>query len=171
MKTCRTCGETLPLSSFAKNRAAKDGLQYVCRQCDKAYQSARRARNPEENRKYSREYQTKRREGFEYRLQMLLNASKQRARLKGREHTLTLEDIKELYPTDGKCPVFGIVLEFGDAGFRENSPSLDRIDSKGGYTKGNVQVVSWKANRLKSYATVEELETLVTYLRQGEYHR
>ena len=99
---------------------------------------------------------------------MLLNASKQRAKLKSREHSITLEDIKDLYPVDGKCPVFGFNLEFNDAGFRETSPSIDRIDSDKGYTKDNIQIISWKANRLKAYATVEDLEILVAFLKQGE---
>jgi len=73
-----------------------------------------------------------------------------------------------LYPVDGKCPVFGFNLEFNDAGFRETSPSIDRIDSDKGYTKDNIQIISWKANRLKAYATVEDLEILVAFLKQGE---
>ena len=64
--------------------------------------------------------------------------------------------------------VFGFDLEFNSAGFRETSPSIDRIDSTKGYTRNNVQIISWKANRLKAYATVEDLEILVAYLKQGE---
>jgi UDP-N-acetylenolpyruvoylglucosamine reductase len=38
-----------------------------------------------------------------------------------------------------------------------NAPSLDRIDSARGYVPGNVQVVSHKANTMKSNASTEEL--------------
>lgn len=168
LKQCSKCGEHKPLFDFTKNRASKDGLQHRCRVCDKEYQTKRRNDNKEQIREYSKAYQTKRREDFDYRLQMLLNASKQRAALKNREHTLTIQDIKELYPLDNKCPVFGFELQFNNAGFRETSPSIDRIDSTKGYTRDNVQIVSWKANRLKSYATLEDLETLVAFLKQGE---
>jgi hypothetical protein len=167
-KECRTCFKNLPLFNFSKNLAAKDGLQYKCRPCDIAYQKERREKNKESVLEYGREYQKQRRKSFEYRLQMLLNASKQRAKLKNREHSITLKDIKDLYPVDGKCPVFGFNLEFNDAGFRETSPSIDRIDSDRGYTKDNIQIISWKANRLKAYATVEDLEILVAFLKQGE---
>jgi hypothetical protein len=167
-KTCSACKKKLPFFSFSKNLAAKDGLQYKCRPCDIEYQKQRRENNKDKVLEYGREYQQNRRESFEYRLQMLLNASRQRAKLKNREHTITLEDIKELYPVDGKCPVFGFELEFNTAGFRETSPSIDRIDSNKGYTKDNIQVISWKANRLKAYATVEDLEILVAFMKQGE---
>jgi hypothetical protein len=167
-KQCNSCKEDKALFEFSKNKASLDGLQYRCRSCDKEYQHTRREANKEASLEYGRKYQNKRRQDFEYRLKMLLTASKQRAALKQREHTLTLEDIKELYPADGKCPVFGITLEFNTAGFRETSPSLDRIDSAKGYTRDNVQVISWKANRLKAYATVEDLEIIVAFLKQGE---
>ncbi|MCP3757608.1 endonuclease VII domain-containing protein [Streptomyces sp. TBY4] len=36
-KLCRGCGRQQPLSSFAANRATKDGLQARCRECVAAY--------------------------------------------------------------------------------------------------------------------------------------
>ena len=53
----------------------------------------------------------------------------------------------------------------GDKTRSEASLSIDRIDSSKGYIKGNVHIVSWKANRLKSNATLEDLERLVSYLK------
>jgi hypothetical protein len=60
------------------------------------------------------------------------------------------------------CPVFPwIRLEFRVGAERQdNSPSLDRIDNTKGYVKGNVRIVSWRANRLKGNATDEELAAL-----------
>lgn len=99
---------------------------------------------------------------------MLINASKQRAKLNDREHDINVEDIKAIYPVDGCCPIFGIKLEFNGAGFRDNSPSIDRIDSTKGYTRDNIQVISWKANRIKGAASLQDLEMLVAYLKQGD---
>lgn len=43
--------------------------------------------------------------------------------------------------------------------------SIDRIDSTKSYTKGNIQIMSWRANRLKMDASLSELETPVAFLR------
>jgi hypothetical protein len=116
----------------------------------------------------SKEVQAEKRKTHDYRIQMLFNASKARARNKQREHTITVQDILNAWPPDNKCPVFGFELEWNSTGFRETSPSIDRVDSTKGYTKENIQIISWKANRIKGYASIEELEILLAYLKQGE---
>ena len=167
-KVCSNCKEDKSFSEFSKNKASSDGLQYKCRPCDVTYQAKRRIENPQKQLDYQRTYQKNKRKDYNYRLQMLINASKQRAKNKNREHNITVEDIKEIYPLDGCCPIFGMKLEFNSAGFRENSPSIDSIDSTKGYTPNNIQIISWKANRIKGYATLQELEMLMAYLKQGE---
>lgn len=167
-KTCNRCKIEKPRSEFSLNNAVKDGLQYHCKTCDFEYQSRRRKENKEYFATYSREYQRNRRKDFDYRLQMLINASKQRAKLNDREHDINVEDIKAIYPVDGCCPIFGIKLEFNGAGFRDSSPSIDRIDSTKGYTLDNIQIISWKANRIKGAASLQDLEMLVAYLKQGD---
>ena len=167
-KYCKSCGEDKPIIDFSRNSSSKDGLQRVCKICDNARQNARRSINREHTNAQGREYQAKRRKNFTYRVQMLVTASKQRASNKNREHSITVQDVLDIYPPDGRCPVFGFKLEFNNAGFRETSPSIDRIDSSRGYTKDNIQVISWKANRIKSYATLDELKLIVNFLSQGE---
>lgn len=167
-KTCKTCNEEKLPAEFSINNAAKDGLQYSCRTCDNKRQIQRRQKNPEAHLEYHRKYQRARRKDFDYRLQMLINASKQRARLNDREHDINVEDIKAIYPVDGRCPIFGIKLEFNEAGFRDNSPSIDRIDSAKGYARDNIQVISWKANRIKGASSLQDLEMMVAYLKQGD---
>lgn len=167
-KCCNTCKEYLPFNLFAKNIANNDKLSNRCKPCDKVYQEKQRRKTPEKKLAYGREYQKNRRKNFDYRLQMLINASKQRAQIKNIEHSISVQDLKDIYPVDGRCPVFGSILEFGSAGFRDNSPSIDKINPKGGYTKDNIQILSWKANRLKTDATVTELEMLLAFMKQGE---
>lgn len=68
------------------------------------------------------------------------------------------------------CPVFGTRLEYGRTSPRDPAkPSLDRIDNRFGYVKGNVRIISWRANRLKWAATLEELEALVKYMSEGQW--
>src|SRR5437660_1978478 len=97
----------------------------------------------------------------------LINACRSRARTKGIPFNLTQEDI--IIPEF--CPVLGIRLEHGTKGFRESSPSIDRVDPIQGYVKGNVVVISFRANRMKMDATLEELEKLVEWLREEKAKR
>jgi len=81
---------------------------------------------------------------------MLVNA-KYRAKQSGLDFDLEISDISipEL------CPVLHVPLVVGK---RDHyNPSLDRIDNSKGYVKGNVQVISYKANAMKNSATREEL--------------
>lgn len=86
--------------------------------------------------------------------QYILSQVKTRALKTGKEFNLTIEDI--VIPSH--CPVLGIPLNAENTYHaKDNSPSLDRVDNSKGYIKGNVLMVSFKANRLKSDATPDEI--------------
>jgi hypothetical protein len=112
-----------------------------------------REENKETIREKGREYYRRKPEN------RMLNRARARAKKQGLEFNLTEEDIK--IPT--KCPLLGIELFVaeGRKSVKDNSASLDRIDSSKGYVKGNVWVISHKANTMKSNATLEEMKTLV----------
>jgi hypothetical protein len=61
------------------------------------------------------------------------------------------------------CPVLGLELFITGEGRTDHSPTLDRIDNKRGYIPGNVVVVSWRANRLKNDATLDEIRKLAAF--------
>lgn len=90
--------------------------------------------------------------------------ARRRAKNKGLPFDIDGDYIRSIAPSH--CPVFNVPLEWsaersnGRAIF-PNSPSLDRIDPSKGYVKGNVWIISHKANTIKSYASHEELK-LVT---------
>lgn len=91
--------------------------------------------------------------------------AKYRAAHKGREFTITKEDI--VIPE--RCPLLGIplVCHRGKGSQQGNSPSLDRKDPEKGYIKGNVWVISNRANTLKNDATIKELKMLVENLENA----
>jgi len=63
-----------------------------------------------------------------------------------------------------RCPVFG--YKFIKIGGRNNcSATLDRIDNTKGYAVGNVMWVSWRANRLKSDMSINELKQFIHFYR------
>jgi len=163
-KLCSSCKQIKNLEEFSVNNATKDGLQYNCKSCDNAYQRKRKKEKSSEIKENSKKYLKRKRKDREWRLKQLFQSAKARAKNNGREFTITVEDVFKMYPENGMCPVFNFKLEWGDRGFREHSPSIDRIDSSKGYTKENCQIISWKANRLKTDATVNELKALVQFL-------
>lgn len=89
-------------------------------------------------------------------------AAKNRAKRLDREFTIELEDIK----CPETCPVLGITLVKGKGRQHSASPSLDRIDGTKGYVKGNVQVISQLANKMKSSATPEELLRFAKWIEE-----
>jgi hypothetical protein len=78
---------------------------------------------------------------------------------------LTIDDI--VIPDT--CPILNmkIINTLGTGTTLPNTPSVDRIIPELGYTKGNVRVISNRANRIKSYATKQEIEQILKYM---EHH-
>lgn len=62
------------------------------------------------------------------------------------------------------CPILGLIMDCRD---RDHTPSLDRIIPSEGYTKKNVCVISFRANRFKSDASASEHELIAKYIRNG----
>ena len=76
--------------------------------------------------------------------------------------TLKPTDIDEI-GVPISCPILNIPLYFHRTKMEDDSISFDRIDSSQGYTKDNLIVVSYRANRLKSDATLEELRKIADF--------
>jgi hypothetical protein len=80
--------------------------------------------------------------------------------MRGLEFDLTVDD----FDIPDRCPVFGMRLMRGRNRTRcEASATLDRIDNNRGYIRGNVIVVSWKANCLKRNFTVEDIRRVAEF--------
>jgi hypothetical protein len=93
-------------------------------------------------------------------------SAKHRAAVKGLDFNLELSDI--VVPEF--CPVFTSVrLNKTHTKSHYDSPSLDRRKPELGYVKGNVQVISHKANTIKQNATPEEIRRVADWL-EGELH-
>ena len=66
------------------------------------------------------------------------------------------------------CPVLGIPILYDAEARSENSPSLDKFDPKLGYVKGNVQIISWKANRLKSDGSPQDWMKIAEWCKKKD---
>lgn len=96
----------------------------------------------------------------------LLRWARDRARRRGLEFDLTIDDIH----IPDLCPVFKVPLSTNASRPCGFSPSLDRIDPTIGYVRGNVIVVSYRANRLKSDASLLELLAVASYYSRFIQH-
>lgn len=92
----------------------------------------------------------------------LIDKAKERAKARGFEFSITADDIK----VPEICPLLGIPLKHGVGMVSPSSPTLDRIDQARGYTPDNVWVISYRANRIKNDATVEEFLAIADGLRR-----
>ena len=96
----------------------------------------------------------------------LLTQAKSRAKRKGIPFEISLDDV--VIPSH--CPVLGMKLlssreATSSTAVKDNAPSLDKVDNAKGYVKGNVRVISYRANKLKGDATLDEVEAIAKYMR------
>lgn len=81
--------------------------------------------------------------------------AKKRAKENAIPFLLTVHDIPDIPP---RCPVLGIEIKANSAaGPLDSSPSIDRVIAHLGYVPGNIRIISYRANRLRSDATATEL--------------
>lgn len=140
-KYCKGCREYLPLSCFYWKKGKRGTILFtLCKDCELN-------RNTNNRRK---------RKKWDYRY-VILGCSITRAHKKKWRHNLKITDI----PQPTHCLYLGIPLNYKKCGtpghYEWNRPSLDRIDSTGGYTRDNIQVISRLANNMKSNATPQQL--------------
>jgi hypothetical protein len=87
------------------------------------------------------------------------------ARKRSIEYSLPFDIEPEDIIIPETCPVLGVKLVSG--GPRDNAPSLDRVIPELGYTRGNIRVISFRANRIKSDARIIDLEAVIKYIREA----
>lgn len=157
---CPVCGRDLPYYRFIIARKSKTGRMWCCEECfnNRPQKSLNNFRKDYDKSFKDNIYREKREERLKHFKHYMFKAAKQRAERKGLEFTITEDDI--IIPD--KCPILNVPFQFGTKASYDYSPSLDRIDTTKGYIKGNVWVISKKANTMKSNATWEELKTFAT---------
>lgn len=86
------------------------------------------------------------------------NKYKVGAETRGIHWDLSIDDVADVYDQQGReCALTGWLLVFPSVGHPNNTDaSIDRIDSKRGYTKDNIQIVSKKVNMMKQQYSVED---------------
>jgi hypothetical protein len=146
-KQCSKCCTVKPLSEFFKRKNSSDGFNGQCKICYDQKNSRWEKANP-----------------VKTQTMYMTCAARARAKKKGLAFDIDAAFLRSIVTEN--CPILGMKLEWstlrghGSKMF-PNSPSLDRIVPERGYVKGNVWIISHRANMLKSNASHEELK-LVT---------
>ena len=151
-KTCKICGETKSVENFYKSQR---GLK--CKDCTL---------------NITREYKREKRKSSDFKKSEGVKQKERRVRLwqntlindskRGKEHTLTVNDINEMYEKQkGLCFWFKIPLIPSNASKHPQQPSLDRLDRNEGYTKDNVVLTCYSANMGRNE---NDLETWKNFL-------
>ena len=93
----------------------------------------------------------------------ILTRARGNAKRKNLKFNLTIEDIS---PLPEKCPVLGIKLRQAQTPQDPNGWSIDRVNNKKGYVKGNIAIISLRANKLKSDGSLKEFKALINWLEK-----
>lgn len=150
----------LGLTTYSTGRPCKRGhlserrvSTWVCIQCAKEiYQITDREnyRNPDNT--FYRQF----------------NSRKQTAKKNGIPFTISFDELEK----PEYCPVLGVKLNYGCSTGLDgkqtrdpNKASIDKVIPELGYIPGNVFVISWRANKLKSDMSVTELEKILNYMK------
>lgn len=173
MKKCSSCGKLKDESEFYHYKSSKDGLTHQCKQCMSEYRASKRE-HYKDYMAYRREVDNetikanRRKHYRNHPESRMLMAAKQRAKNQCLEFNLTIDDI--VIPD--KCPLLEVPFVAGEKGNYEYTPSLDRIDPNKGYVKGNVWVITKRANTMKNNATRAELlkfaDNIYKYFRDND---
>ena len=86
--------------------------------------------------------------------------SRARERCKVTGFKFNLKSYKDIPKSSNYCPLLNIPMFVSSGIATDNSPTLDRIDNNKGYIKGNIQIISRKANQSKSNLSFKEYETM-----------
>mgnify|MGYP000888331377 CR=1 FL=1 len=144
MKTCFKCKEQKSFNLFFRHNQTSDGFHSWCKGCCN------------EGNKKSR---VKVNSTIEGRARVFLQNAAKSAKKRNQEFSLTVDDIVKCWIDQSEvCAYSGrkMVLEAGNL----NTVSIERIDSKIGYTMGNTILVCQAINRMKSDFLFEDFYEL-----------
>lgn len=183
---CKICMNQQSKKYYQDNKETikETNKKYRINNREKLKQQAKkyRANNKEKILKYRKNYQNRsnicqQKYYYTHPIQYLLHRSKNRAKLKKIECTITHVNIQEaLKKCTNKngvyiCPILKIKMEINignGKGRQNNSLSIDRIDNAKGYIPENIVIMSWRANNIKGDGTAEEHRKIANFMKKHE---
>ena len=185
---CSKCGIEKEKDKCVKNKECKDGISKVCKDCQnryskkwkdehrEEYSEKRRIRYAETDGMEVKKREKIRKELFPLRVrsQILRSGMIDRARLKNLyfdKDFFTVEYLMKRLKDNPFCECCGKLLDLRfkeDKKYNDDSPSMDRVDSKIGYSIENVAILCWCCNKHKQDSTKEELRMIADFIERWE---
>jgi len=164
MKKCKSCLIEKELEMFYNRSDRPNSKRSICVECHLERRKRlyrQQAKKTEFRINHAKQTSRWRKENIE---KNIYSRAKNRAKYKKIDFDLSIEDI--IIPE--MCPILGIQLEIADGIASDNSPSLDRMDNSKGYTKENIIICSYRANRIKNDSTFFDIEKLYEWYKKKE---
>lgn len=152
-RVCINCGKTWKM--WVRKHYISDRVQCFCDVCNKSlsYKEKHKIRMSKDLEYREKILEQKREDYKKHIIHYMWVRAKQRAEKYGYEFNIEESDI--IIPSI--CPILEVPIVLGSKDNYEYTPSLDRIDNSKGYIKGNIQIISKKANSMKNSASLKEL--------------
>lgn len=164
---CPRCEETKPANAFSKSKFRKNGRCDKCKVCAAAeWQQFRHGPGYEKRQKKAEttRRRNKREDPRAYWAQ--LTKGNVVARAKARGEVTDIDNAWLLANANDICPLLETPLKYDNTWMAPDSAAIDRIDNDVGYFKHNCWIISALANRIKTNATVEQIETVARNFRK-----
>ena len=155
-RQCSKCGEVKSDNDFYQSQRGNR-----CKECiligTRKYK--RKKRMDPEHRKIEADKQKERR------VRLWQNTLIHDSKNRGVEHTLTIDDINQLFQEqNGLCYWFNVPLIPSNDSKHPQQPSLDRLDRTKGYTLNNVVLTCYSAKIGRNETSVEDWEKFLILL-------
>lgn len=155
-RQCSKCGEVKSDNDFYQSQRGNR-----CKECiligTRKYK--RKKRMDPEHRKIEADKQKERR------VRLWQNTLIHDSKNRGVEHTLTIDDINQLFQKqNGLCYWFNVPLIPSNDSKHSQQPSLDRLDRTKGYTLDNVVLTCYSANIGRNETSIEDWEKFLILL-------
>lgn len=171
---CSRCKSPKRADDMCRDRSKQGGFARYCRPCQTQRSREWQKANPERARANAKKHLAKPETKAKRALMAKMWSRKSvkstlltKARGRANKECLPFNLIKEDITIPDTCPALGIPISVSDGEYGAGSPTLDRIIPKNGYVKGNVAVISHRANAIKSDASLAELEAITRYVRES----
>jgi hypothetical protein len=191
VKICSRCKRELELEKFIKNKNCKDGRAGICKDCSNKYSAEWKRKNKDKISKQNKQIylekvklrqektreQNKKNNPLLMRARQLYAGMRDRSKEKGYgfdSKILTINYLVERLKNQPFCECCGKEFDVSyerDVTRKNEAPSIDRVDSKRGYTVDNVAIICWECNKHKQDATSDQLRMLADWIDKWNSER